>query len=165
MADKFTQRTVGIKINRLKRYDAKVVRAVGFKLRPDDEMGLIEVQIAQKGLKAERILFDPLLLKGNTESLEQYVGSIPETEDDASLKEEIAPLSDTEIYSNIVHLSFSGDRAETVFALFRWYDWVEATAPKSSREVDSADALVLVSTKSFQKKLALELLAAIDDNS
>ena len=158
---------VAITINRVNRENAKIVQATGFKLRQDKSTGCIEISIERRGGRGERVSFEPMLIQQNFTMMKRYIAGMPCDEDDQSLKEEIA-VSDIDTYSNIMHLCQMGNRAETIFGVFRFADWVAATKADSKsndREIHSFDAVVVLSSSGLQKKLMLELLAIIGEHT
>jgi hypothetical protein len=168
MAEKVGAKQVEMTVTRVSRADSKLVQATGFKLRLDKSRGIVDVQLEQRGLKAERVSFDPLIIKSNLRAFKEYAAGLTCESDETAMKDEIGPLTEADTYSNVIHLCQTVGRAETVFGLFRWADWVEASRPQkgaSTREVESWDALVIISTNGFQKKLVLELLSVLDEDT
>jgi hypothetical protein len=162
MADKAKQ-VVGITITRETRQDVKLVQATGFKLRFDKTTGFFDIHLERRGLKGERVSFDPVLLQSNLAMMKQYIMGMPCEEDEASQKEEIS-VPDADSYANVIHLCQMGGRAETIFSLFRYADWVQAAqqdGKSKDREITSADQVVVVSSCGLQKKLMLELLTTL----
>ena len=166
MAEKVGAKQVGILMKRAGRPDGKLVQATGFRLRFDKSKGVVDVQLEQRGLKAERVSLDPLIIRTNLNMLKEYAAEVPCEADETALTDDIVALTDADTYSNVIHLCQMGGRAETIFGLFRLADFVDATRQKdvSTRVVESLDALVVISTSGFQKKFVLELLAVLNEN-
>ena len=145
----------------------RVILATGFKLRQDRGANLIEVWLEGSGAKPERVSVDPTLLRANLQVLKQYVTGLAGDPDEGSVREDIA-LSETLTFSNIIHFSQMTGRAETIFGLFSFSDWVEAARESDSLkvpEVQSIDQVVAISSAGLQKKLILELIQLIGTNA
>jgi hypothetical protein len=134
-------------------------------LRLDRAAGLIEVCFEGNGTKPERVSVDPTLLRANLQALKQYVAGLQGDPDEESAREDIA-LAETLTFSNIIHFSQMSGRAETIFGLFSFSDWVDATRESNLKvpEVESIDQVVAISSTGLQKKLILELIQAIGTN-
>lgn len=161
MPEKPTKKTVTITLKRIRTGIPKVVVASGFKLRPDKATGLIDVYFEITGLKVERVTLDPVLLRTNLNSFKQYSASLVAEQDDAAMREEL-PGADVTTAANVVHFSQMSGRAETIFGIFSFADWVEATRQSKPIELNSMDVLVVMSTVGVQKKFLLELVLAIN---
>lgn len=163
MAEKTTKKTVAISIKRERVNVPKVIVATGFKLRPDKGTGLLDVYLEGGTQRGERICVDTVVLRSNLEGLKRYAASMAFEQDDAAQKEDVA-VGEQPSYSNIVHFSQMGGRAETTFGVFSMSDWVEATRQSEGSkppEIRSFDNVVAVSTAGLQKKLLLEMILAL----
>jgi hypothetical protein len=136
--------------------------AKGFKLRPDPTTSLIDVYIQIDGSQVERVILDPVVMRHNLESLKQYAAALPMPQDDSAQKSDM-PVAEAGAYTNIVHASRVGARAETIFGLFSLHDWANALREDGAKEseVKSVDSVIVLSTTAFQKKLLQELLLAM----
>ncbi len=162
MPEKPTKKTVAITIKRERIGIPRSIVATGFRLRADKSTGLIDVLLEGSGQKGERVMFDPVLLRGNLDSLKRYAASSAIEQDDAAQKEDTLAV-DQAVFANIVHFSQVGGRAETVFGMFSLSDWVEATRQTQEKtpEIRSVDVVAVMSSPAFQKKLLLELVLMI----
>lgn len=166
MAEKPAKRMVAIAIKRERLGVPKLMVATGFRLRTDKSTGLIEVLLEGSGQKGERVALDPVLMRTNLEALKQYAANVSVDQDDGALKEDVAS-GDLSSFANIVNFSQMGGRAETAFGVFSVADWVEATRQTQEKEpqIKSFDTFVVMSTAGLQKKLLLELILAISQQS
>lgn len=163
MADQPIKKTVSTAIRRERPFQPKTLVVTGFKLRIDKVSGVIDVLLEASGQKGERIIFDPVLLRTNLDTLKKFAASSKVDPDDSAQKEEVS-VSETPSFANILHFSRMGDRGETTFAVFSLYDWVEATRPSTGEkatEIKSYDNVVAVSTAAIQKKLILEIILSV----
>jgi len=163
MAEKSTKKTVAIQIRRERQNIPKIVVTTGFKLRPDKGTGLLDVYLESTGQRGERISLDTVLLRSNLDGLKRYAASMTFEQDDAAQKEDVS-VSEQPSFSNIVHFSQMGGRAETTFGVFSLSDWVEATRQSEGNktpEIKSYDNVVAVSTAGLQKKLLLEMIVIL----
>ena len=165
MPEKETKR-VAITISRTRRGETNIIVATGFKLRVDKATGLLDVYLEAAAQKNQRVSLDTSLLQTNLSGLKQYVAGVAVNEDDAAVKEDIA-ISEIARFANMVHCSHMGPRAETIFGVFSIGEWVEATrsADEKNRTVTSVDTLVAISTLALQKKLMLDLVTLIAQQS
>lgn len=159
MAEKPTKKTVAITIKRERSPVTRVFVATGFKLRSDKSTGMVEVLLEVTGQRGERITLDPVVLQSNLHVLKQYAASLIGAEDDAVQKDDVT-AGEAITFANIVHVSQMAGRAETIFGVFSVSDWVEATkqGKQDTPEIKSYDAIVVISSAAFQKKLLLELV-------
>jgi hypothetical protein len=145
---------VAILIERERTAATKMVAVTGFKLRFDKVTGLLDVFLeVVGGQRGERVVVDPTILISNLDNFKKYAVSLMAEQDDASQKEDIL-VSDRSHFSNIIHFSNMGARAETVFGVFSFHDWVEASRAESGKkqEVSSFDELAVFSYSGIQKK-------------
>lgn len=165
MADKTGKKIVSITIKRERVGLPKVVVASGFKLRSDKASGLIDI-LVESGKRAERISFDPILMRGNLDNFKQYATGLATEPDDAAAKEEIN-VGEGGCFSNILHVSQMGGRAETIFGNFCISDWVQATrrSEGGTPEVASMDVVAVMSSTGFQKKLLLDLIIFVHEGT
>lgn len=161
MADKAAQKVVSIAIKRERPFPLKVIIATGFKLRSDKSSGLIDILLEVGGQKGERIIFDPIILRSNLNTLKQFAAASAIDPDDTAQKEDLL-VGEQPSFSNIVHLSRMENRGETTFSTFSLHDWVEATRQTSgAAEIKCIENTVVVSSAGFQKKFVLELIILI----
>ena len=88
-------------------------------------------------------------------------------EEDAAQKDDVAVMEQAS-FANIVHFCQMGGRAETTFGVFSLSDWVEATRQSEGSktpEIKSFDNVVAISTAGLQKKLLLEILLILGQQS
>ena len=145
----------------------RTIVTTAFRIRePETPTGFVEVLVEGSGARSERIILDPTLLRSNLRMLKKYSANIAADADDLAQKEEI-PVGETAVYSNVVHFSQMGGVAETNFGVFSLSDWVEATRNPGEKIVDiqSADALRLISTTALQKKLLNELMLLMGEET
>lgn len=167
MADKSTKKTVQLRVTRGLGVLPKIIVATAFRIRqPANSGGLVDLIFEGSGIRSERIIFEPSLLGSNIGMVKTYAAKIKASADDGAQKEEI-PLGDSSIFSNIAHFSQMGDVAETNFGVYSMSDWVQGTREQSDKNVDiqSVDALRIISTTAFQKKLLNELILTIGGDS
>src|ERR1700690_1087635 len=161
MADKAAQKVVSITIRRERPFPPKIIVAAGFKLRLDKSSWLIDVLIEVAGQKGERIIFDPIIIRSNLESLKQFVAGTNVDPDGAAQKEDVS-VGEQSSYANIIHSSRMENRGETIFSVFSLHDWVEATRQTTGvAEIKCVDSVVVISTAAFQKKLILEIVLLV----
>lgn len=161
MPDKAAQKVVSITIRRERPFPPKVIVGAGFKLRHDKSSGLIDVLIEVAGQKGERIVFDPIIVRSNLESLKQFVAGSAVNPDDAAQKEEVS-AGEQASYANIIQASRMENRGETTFSVFSLYDWVEAGRRTTGvAEIKCADNVVVMSSAAFQKKFILEFVLLV----
>ena len=163
MAEKLPRKTVSIAVARQRPQPPRAVFVTGFSLRRD-KAGLLDVRFEYPGITTERVLLDPLLIQSNRSLLNKYAAGLPVAQDDAALREEL-PFTAQGTFANIVHFSHLGERAETIFGLFSFADWAEATreASGAKSEVQSQDVLAVFSSTAFQKKLLLEISMLLEE--
>lgn len=163
MADKPAQKQVSISIHRQRPFPIRFIVATGFKLRLDKSTSLIDILIEVGQQKGERIIFDPLLMRSNLESLKQFAASTRTEPDDAAQREDVS-VGEQSTYANIIHLSRMEHRSETIFSVFSQHDWVEATRQTAgAAEINSIDYLSVISSAAFQKKLLLEIILLVSN--
>jgi hypothetical protein len=104
MPDKAAQKVVSITIRRERPFPPEVIVAAGFKLRQDKSSGLIDVLIEVAGQKGERIIFDPVIIRSNLESLKQFVAGSAINPDESAQKEEVS-VGERTSYANIIQAS------------------------------------------------------------
>jgi hypothetical protein len=159
MADKLSKK-VGILIKRERTPESRVIATTGFKLRFDKVTGLLDVFLeVAGGQRGERVVLDPTILLSNLDSFKKYSASLVSEQDDAAQKEDIL-VSEHSLFANIVHFSNLGVRAETVFGVFSFHDWVEASRSDGGQkqQISSFDSLAVFSSSGVQKKLLLEMM-------
>ncbi|MBE7501534.1 MAG: hypothetical protein HS113_14775 [Verrucomicrobiales bacterium] len=163
MAERAAKKTVAISVKRDRVWPTRTLFTTGFRLRSDRTTGLIEVFLEAIGHRTERVLFDPVLLRGNLDAFKRYAASLASEQDDTAIKDELL-ASEQATFSNIAHFSRMAERCETVFGLFSFSDWAAAAREATGRaEIRSTDLVVLISSIGFQKKLLLELLVLITE--
>jgi hypothetical protein len=161
MPDKAAQKVVSITVRRERSFPPKIIVATGFKLRLDKSSGLIDVLIEVAGQKGERIIFDPIIIRSNLESLKQFIAGTNVNPDEAAQKEDVS-VGEQPSYANIIHSSRMENRGETIFSVFSLHDWVEATRQTSgTAEIKCVDNVVVISSAALQKKLILEIVLVV----
>jgi len=164
MADKVSKK-VAILIKPERTPQSKAVAATGFKLRFDKGSGLLDVFLEVVGgqQRGERIVLDPTILLSNLDSFKKYAASLVAEQDDTAQKEDIL-VPEYFNFANIVHFSNLGTRAETVFGVFSFHDWVEASRSDSGQkqeQISSFDCLAVFSSSRMQKKMLLEMIVIL----
>src|SRR5882724_7827591 len=125
MAEKETKKTVAVSIRRERRSLPKIIVTTGFKLRVDKATGLVDVYLEAIGQKGDRVTLDPALIQSNLEMFKQYSARLAVDPDDSALKDDVT-VSEQMYFSNVLHCSNSGVRAETIFGVFSAADLHEA---------------------------------------
>lgn len=167
MADKSAKKTVQLRVTRGLGILPKIIVASAFRIKQSaGPGGLIDLIFEGSGIRNERVVFEPSLLSSNIGMVKNYAAKIKGGADDNVQKEEI-PLTESTTFSNIAHFSQLGEVAETNFGVYSLSDWVQATREQSDKSVDiqSVDAIRIISTIAFQKKLLNEFILAISENS
>jgi len=163
MAGKSKKEAIAVSLRRARIPIPKRVVATGFKVRPVKSTGTIDILLEVPGQKGERVVLDPILLASNLEILERYAAQVPGEPDD-SAKKDVVPISGGGSVSNMIYVSHSPGRAETVFAVFSLADWMKAVRVEhgsATSEITSLDNRVVSSGVGFQKKLLLEIIRVI----
>jgi len=161
-----SEKKVSITLVRERLNAAPIVIGTGFKLRPEKGTGLLDVFIEGLGQKSARVCFDPVIVRTNLDMLKRYAAGILTDPDDSAPKEDV-PATEQVYFSNVIHLSQTGGRAETIFGVFRLAEWVEATQKTDGKpaQITTSDSFVVMSSPGWQKKFVLELLLALSHHS
>jgi hypothetical protein len=166
MAEKLSNnKTVQFRVNRGSGTIPRVLVATAFRLRKlACPAGFIEVSLKGSGVRGERVILDPTLLRSNLLMLKKYAASLGFDGDEDTQDEEL-PIGEAVTFCNIVHFSRMGGVAETNFGVFSLSDWVEATRTPGEKVVDihSVDALRLISNTAMQQQLLNELILILTE--
>lgn len=165
MPEKSSKKTVQLRVTRRPGALPRTIVATAFRIRKSSNpASFIDLLLeGGTGVKNERVIFDPTVLRSNIKMLKQYAAKIVYEAADDVQKDEIPISEGCSGFANIAHFSQMGEIAGTNFSVFSLSDWVEATRQQVEKtvEIQSVDALRVISTTAFQKKLLNELILMI----
>jgi hypothetical protein len=159
------KKSVSIVIKRNPASSPRNIIASGYRLKQDKANGLIEILLEVAGQRGERVIFDPVLLGRNLNTIKPYLSSLAMDADDGAQKEDV-PVGEVSNYSNVIQISQFGTRAETVFGIFSFSDWANAARSDSTaadKEILSRDSVVVFSTAAWQKKFLFDFVLAMEN--
>ncbi len=166
MPEKPSKKSLRVAVKMTRNCHSKVVIANHFRVRPDPNGWFIELLLESRDRSCDRVLLDPVILADNTRGLEAYAAGLDCDPDDSATKSDI-PFSESSHIANIVHVSRIGARAETCFGSVSYSDWAEVSRspaePSTEETVSSVEVITCLSATTFQKKLILELLIALQN--